>query len=233
MVDRPRLILIHALANAMPPIHAALAELWPGVEFHDLLDGSLLADLDAGGGQVDQPMIERFRTLGRYAASVGPGEKRADGILFSCSAFGPAIETVQREAKIPVLKPNESAFAEAILLGRPVTMLVPFEPSLPLLLEEFHEQRSRLGKTTPVVGAFVPHALDALREGRVADYDEMIAAAVPDDIGADTVLLATFSMSRSAPAVKRKAPAATVLTTPHSAVTAMRKLVEAKLALQN
>jgi hypothetical protein len=58
-------------------------------------------------------MHERFQRLAQYAVDTG-----AQGILFTCSAFGPCIEAVaRRHAGIPVLKPNE-AMVEEVARGR-------------------------------------------------------------------------------------------------------------------
>ncbi len=112
--DRPRVMLIHAVAEAVAPIHRAFAAELPGAKTYDLMDTSLSADHAAAGGVLSDRMVDRFRTLGRYAAAAGPDGRIADAILFTCSAFGGAIDAVRRELAIPVLKPNEAAFERAL-----------------------------------------------------------------------------------------------------------------------
>ena len=107
----PRIALIHALKHSPPPIEAAFAASWPQVQLMNLLDDSLSADL-ARDGALTPAMTQRFVQLGRYAAATG-----ADAILFTCSAFGPCIEAVARDQKIPVLKPNEAMIEEAAVSG--------------------------------------------------------------------------------------------------------------------
>ena len=86
----PRIALIHALEESVSPICQAFARHWPQARTADLLDASLSADLAAAGG-LDDAMVRRFVTLGRYAAS-GTGTHDTRAILFTCSAFGPAID---------------------------------------------------------------------------------------------------------------------------------------------
>lgn len=91
----------------------------------DLLDTSLATDL-VHSQQLTNDIVERFKTLGRYArntSGVGGGTK---GILFTCSAFGPAIEAVKREMDVPTLRPNESAFREALDGGQRIAVVVSF-----------------------------------------------------------------------------------------------------------
>ena len=107
----------------------------------NLLDDSLSADL-ARAGSLTPAMTERFLTLSRYAAGTG-----ADGILFTCSAFGPCIDAVAAErAPMPVLKPNEAmideAVAEARRLAGPgrrprIGLLATFQPTLETMPPEF------------------------------------------------------------------------------------------------
>ena len=107
-----RIALIHALRHSIAPIEAAFARLWPEAELQNLLDDRLSADL-ARDGRLTPAMTERFLTLARYAAAGG-----ADGLLFTCSAFGPCIEAcAEALAPLPVLKPNEAMIREAVARG--------------------------------------------------------------------------------------------------------------------
>ena len=157
-----RIALIHALRHSPPPIEAAFARLWPEAGLMNLLDDSLSADL-ARDGALTPAMTERFLTLARYAVSTG-----AQGILFTCSAFGPCIEAVQREfAGIPVLKPNEAMIEEAVAAGQRIGLLASFAPTLQSMPPEF--PASVILKTKLADGA-----LDALNRG---DHDAHDAAA--------------------------------------------------------
>ena len=129
-------MLIHAVREAIDPVRAAFAAAMPHADVHDLLETSLSADLAAENGVLSAAMIERFRTLGRYAAATTAAGRTTDAILFTCSAFGPAIEAVQRDLAIPVLKPNEAAFRQALAQGQRIGLMVTFEPSLAPLRAE-------------------------------------------------------------------------------------------------
>jgi hypothetical protein len=103
-----RITLVHALKHSIAPIEASFARLWPEARLMNLLDDSLSADL-ARDGKLTDAMTERFLAIGDYAASTG-----ADGILFTCSAFGPCIEAVAGAHRpMPVLKPNEAMIEQA------------------------------------------------------------------------------------------------------------------------
>ena len=111
-----RIALIHALKHSIAPIEAAFAQSWPQARLMNLLDDSLSADLARGGRGLDAAMHERFQRLAQYAVDTG-----AEGILFTCSAFGSCIEAAARQhAPLPVLKPNEAMVEEAVHAGYPL-----------------------------------------------------------------------------------------------------------------
>src|SRR4051794_31758900 len=102
-----RIALIHALRHSPPPVEAAFSRLWPEARLMNLLDDSLSADL-MREGQLTDAMTGRFLDLAHYAMRTG-----ADGILFTCSAFGPCIDACREAlAPLPVLKPNEAMIEE-------------------------------------------------------------------------------------------------------------------------
>ena len=223
---KPRVMLIHAVAEAVAPIRAAFAAGWPAAETHDLMDTSLSADLAADGGVLGPGMIERFRTLGRYAAAAGPAGRAADAVLFTCSAFGPAIEAVRDELTIPVLKPNEAAFERALAAGasgdRPrIGILVTFAPSLPALTAELEAMARARGQTPSVVGAIARGGIEALRAGDADRHDGLLAQAAKSLPAVDAIVIGQFSAARAAPAVSAVRPEP-VLTTPKSAVAKLR-----------
>lgn len=210
-----RIALIHALRHSPPPIEAAFRELWPEAVLMNLLDDSLSADL-ARDGALNQAMTDRFLTLGRYAAGTG-----VQGILFTCSAFGPCIEAVAADlAPMPVLKPNEAAIEEAVGLGRRIGLLASFASSLDSIPPEFPPG-------VEVVPCYAPGALAALDAGDGEAHDRLVAEASRALVDCDAVMLGQFSLARAAGLVAQ-ATGRPVVTTPGSAV---RKLKQAMLAL--
>ena len=206
-----RIALIHALRHSPPPVEAAFARLWPEVTLMNLLDDSLSADL-AAAGSLTAGMTDRFLALARYAVGTG-----ADGILFTCSAFGPCIEAVAAEyPNLPVLKPNEAMIEEASALGGRLALLATFKPTLTSMPSEFPPG-------TDLELVHVAGALEALDRGDVAEHDRLIVAAGLQT-RCDAIALAQFSMARAQHAlhVKSKRP---VLATPDSAVRKLRLLI--------
>ncbi|WP_332697946.1 aspartate/glutamate racemase family protein [Bosea sp. (in: a-proteobacteria)] len=207
-----RIALIHALRHSPPPIEAAFARLWPEATLMNLLDDSLSADLARDGG-ITEAMTGRFLELGRYAQAAG-----ADGILFTCSAFGPCIEAVQRElSPLPVLKPNEAMIEEAKSAGTRIGLLASFAPTLQSMPPEFPA-------SLMVVPRLAEGALAALDRGDGEAHDRLAAEAARDLVACDAIALAQFSLARAAPAVAA-ATGKPVLTTPESAVRKLKRLL--------
>jgi aspartate/glutamate racemase len=220
-----RIALIHALAHSIAPINTALEQDWPGVVRMNLLDDSLSADLarnvKAGGVGLNAAMHARFQNLAQYAVDTG-----ANGILFTCSAFGPCIEAVARQhSGIPVSKPNEAMVAEAAALiaqhGGKLGLLSTFGPTLQSMPPEFPAAMSlELG--------LAEGALDALNRGDVVTHDALVAATAKQLAarGCTAIALAQFSLARSRAACEA-ATGLPVLTTVDSAVRDMRARMSA------
>jgi Asp/Glu/hydantoin racemase len=220
----PRIFLIHALAESVDPIHRAFAAQWRDASIFDLLDTSLSSDL-AAEGRLTDAIKNRFMSLANYAtASAGAGGETR-GILFTCSAFQPAIDAVKCALPIPVLRPNEAAFEEALQLGPRIGLLVTFPPSLPSLSAELRQMAHMGGTDIELDARIVEGALAALKSGDGARHDALIAAAAGQMRDRDVLVLGQFSMARSAAAIKPLA-ARPVLTTPESAVRKMRALID-------
>lgn len=223
-----RIALIHALRDSVEPILGAFARGWPQAQTFNLLDDSLSAAV-AAEGRLTTAIVDRFLELGRYAAAAQVGGRGTDAILFTCSAFGPAIEAVQSEQRILVLKPNEAAFAAALERGRRVGLLVTFGPSLEPLTAELRDMAARRGDTCDVRALRVDGALLALQSGRPGEHDAAIAAAAAAMSDCDVLVLGQFSMARARAAMD-PAMQARVLTTPECAVERLRQQFGAGIA---
>jgi aspartate/glutamate racemase len=211
----PRIALIHALAASIGPINDQLARDWPGAIRQNLLDDRLSADLVTSPRGLDGAMTARFHRLADYALATG-----ADAILFTCSAFGPCIESVaRRHADVPVLKPNEAMIDEACRRadGRPIGLVASFAPTLGSMPREFPPG-------AVVHTALADGALDALQAGDAARHDALAAEAAARlaDAGCGLIALAQFSLARAQTEVAARC-GLPVLTTPASAVQALRE----------
>ncbi len=213
-----RIALIHALKHSPPPIEAAFRELWPEPTLMNLLDDSLSADL-VRAGRLTPQMTDRFLALARYAKNTG-----ADAILFTCSAFGPCIDAVVRDlAPLPVLKPNEAMIEDAVARGGRIGLLATFPGTLASMPAEFPS-------SVTIVPQLAEGALAALDRGDSEGHDGRAARAALALADCDCIALAQFSLARAAPrvAIATDKP---VLTTPHSAVRKLKRLLMPELAL--
>jgi Asp/Glu/hydantoin racemase len=204
----------------MAPIEDAFARLWPEAERVSVLDDSLSPDR-AREADLTPAMSARIGALGDYALSTG-----ANAILYTCSAFGPAIEAVAARAPVPVLKPNEAMFEAAMSRGTRLGMLATFGPSVATMEAEFREEAARLAPDATLETVLVAGAIEAVKAGDAETHNRLVAARAPELAHCDAVMLAHFSTSRAKPVVE-KVLARPVLASPDAAVLKLRGLIGA------
>jgi aspartate/glutamate racemase len=215
----PRIALIHATALAVEPIRAACERLWPQARRMNLLDDSLSVDLAAAGHLTDA-MVQRFVDLAQYAQRTGAG-----AILFTCSAFGPAIEAAGRATGLPTLKPNEAMLDQALALAAgtgplKLGLVATFQASIPSMSQELRQLAGQRGIAVDLRTVFVPQAMDDLAAGRTDAHHRKVAQAARTLADGDAVMLAQFSMAAAAPAVQEQLRCP-VLSSPDCAVRAL------------
>jgi hypothetical protein len=216
-----RIALIHATALAVEPIRAAFERHWPQARRMNLLDDSLSVDR-AEAGELTHAMVERFVDLASYAQRTGCG-----GVLFTCSAFGPAIEVAGRATGLPTLKPNEAMFEQALATRRrggalKLGLLATFQASIASMAQELEGMAQDRGTAIELRSVFVPEAMDDLAQGRAADHHRKIAEAARQLDDCDAVMLAQFSMAAALPEVQARL-SCPVLSSPDCAVLALKQ----------
>ena len=214
----PRIGLIHAVQVSMAPVAQAFSACWPQAAVMNLLDDSLAADLQRDG-RVTDVMISRFERLTRYCVDQG-----ADGVLFTCSAFGPAIENAASKVPVPVLKPNEAMFEKAFTYGKRIGMLSTFPLAVGPMEAEFNAAAAKLGSDATIETICCPEAMDAARAGDYDRHNRLLLDALPHFAGFDVLLLAQFSMAPACGVIQQRL-SIPVLTSPHSAVEKLKSLL--------
>ncbi|MFN7753436.1 MAG: aspartate/glutamate racemase family protein [Pseudomonadota bacterium] len=215
-----RIGLIHATPLAIEPVNRALAARLPGAQAMNVLDDSLAVDRAAPGG-LDIDFTPRFRALTDYCLA-----QRVDGIVYTCSAFGEAIERVRAGARVPMLKPNEAMVEEALACGQPIVVLATFAPSIPSIEVDFREAVGGDGRMPELIGAHVPDAQRLLAEGDGEAHDRLIAEVAARHRGRGRLMLSQFSMARAAAQVER-ATGERPLSSPESAIARLASLLGA------
>ena len=210
-----RIGLIHAVQVAIGPINRAFARQWPDVECMNILDDTLSVDR-AKSIDLTEAIYDRISDLAHYAVDNG-----ADAVLFTCSAFGPAIQAAADEHDVPVLKPNDAMFDASLGHGQHIGMLVSFQPSVESMRQEFTEMLAQKRATAKLDIICVPEAMAALRAGDGDRHDALLAAAAKDLAGCDAVMLGRFSTARAKDAVAA-AIGKPVLTSPDTSVNALK-----------
>ena len=214
----PRIGLVHAVLPAIAPIEAAFRRRWPQARTFNIVDDALPADLERDGC-ITEAMRQRIHRLAHHAVTVG-----ADGVLFTCSAFGEAIAQAAQRLALPVLRPDEAMFEAAIHAGPRIGLLATFQPAIASTQRDFLAQAARQGLSPALEVICVPEAIAAARAGDVAAHNRLVAEAAPRLAQCDAVMLAHFSTSTALEQVQAVL-ACPVFSAPEAAVDAMRRKV--------
>ncbi len=214
----PRIALIHVSPIAMQPVEDAFKRLWPEADRANILDESLFHDRGKTA-ELTAPLADRIVRLADYAKVC-----RADAILYTCSAFGEAIESVQRANTMPVLKPNEAMFEAALEHGRSIGMLATASFAVAGLEQEFRDLAASRGISAQIKTHCVSAAMHAVVRGDVAEHNRLLADAAHNLEGCDAVILAHFSTSRAQDVVAARLNVP-VLTAPGAAITKLKRML--------
>lgn len=113
----PTLALVHATPAAMAPAVAAFGERFPEAGLWHLLDDRLVTDAERAGGLVP-PLRRRMLSLIGHAVAGG-----ADGVLLTCSMYGPVARLAAQLWDRPVAGSDEAMY-ERVAADRPARVAV-------------------------------------------------------------------------------------------------------------
>ena len=214
-----RIFLVHPYFPTMAPIDAAFKRDWPQAQIVNLLDESLYGDVPQDG-TLAPPLYERVATLLHHCVKSG-----ADGIVFTGTTFGPAIEAVRPYIKVPLLRAEEAMAELAVGMGKDVLLVCSAKRAMPVIRGSLDAAAERQGVTPRINELWVSGAKDALAAAGMEAHDQLIANEVEAASHAGVIVIGQISMVGACaylpPEIMRR-----TVTSLNAAVARMRTLVE-------
>ncbi|MGB3124790.1 MAG: aspartate/glutamate racemase family protein [Pseudomonas sp.] len=139
-------------------------------------------------------------------------EPHADAVLLTCSTLGPAVESIARTSRVPILRTDEALAFAAVQADGNVVVLCAVETTLEPTSTLFHRAALRAGTRVDV--QLVPGAWEQFKAGDIDGYLATIAQAADRAYveGASIVALAQASMGEAAALVTAGPPPLTSAT---------------------
>jgi len=210
-------VMIHAVAESMPPTKLAFQEVFPEAELVNLLDEGLFLDF---GDQLTPSLRRRMTQLICYSAEYG-----AQAIGLACSVYTPMVEMVCGVVDVPIISSYGPVMVEAVQAGRRVGLIAAVPATL-RDAEYFLQQAAReFGASTEVYPRLAEDLMEVKRHEGEAVFCRRLAEEV-DKLAphVDAVLLTQFSMA-SALVHLRSTAAVPVLSAPHSSARRLKELL--------
>jgi Asp/Glu/hydantoin racemase len=189
--DGRTVAMVHATPAAIAPAVTAFADCFPEAELWHLLDDRLVSDAEAAGGLVP-PLRRRMLSLIGHAITGG-----ADGVLLTCSMYGPVARLATQLWDRPVAGSDEAMY-ERVVAERPhrVAVLGSLETAVTDSAARLREALAAAGAETDVTGVLCPGAAAAARDGDgAALLASLRSAAEPLAGEVDAVLLGQYSLA--------------------------------------
>ena len=211
--------LISATPISIEPVQSSFSAQWPEAKTFNLLDDSLLFDLRAAG-EITPAINRRIEQLAVLSTDAG-----ADGILFTCSAFGTAIEAARKNLNIPIFKPYEAMVTKALEIGGKIGLIATYQNTIDEMKVEIAQQAAQMKQTYSLVTQVAGGAIEALEAGNRERHDGLIADCSAEMADCDVLMLAQFSMAPAEPKIPQIA-GRIVLTSPACAIEKFKALLE-------
>ena len=212
-----RIVMIHAVAESIPPVKLAFQEVYPEAEVVNLLDEGLLLDF---GEQLTPKLRRRMSQVICYAAEHG-----ADAVALACSVYAPVVDTAKDLVDVPVVSFYGPVMAEAAAAGPRVGIIATVNATLRDSEYYLHKAAEELGVPVEAHPCLAEDLIRVLRqegqEGFQRRLGEEVAKLAPE---VDAILLGQFSMASALEHLQAISPVP-VLSAPHSSARKLKELL--------
>ena len=214
-----RVVMIHALAESIPPVRLAFKNEFPDAEVINLLDEGLLIDFP---GSITPGLRRRMTDLICYCQ-----DNSADAIGLACSVYAPVVDSARDLVDVPLVSSYGPVMAEAVASGPRVGVIATNEATMSDSEYYLKLAAKEAGREVEVNRRLATDLIQVLRESGQRAFEhrleqETLALAAE----ADVVLLSQFSFATALEHLQKVSPVP-VLSAPHSSARTLKKLLEA------
>ncbi|MBX3427040.1 MAG: hypothetical protein KF688_15285 [Pirellulales bacterium] len=185
--------MIHTSSTLEPVFERIRREKELDFDIVHIIDDSMISDVIAQGNLSAE-------TSDRVCRHIAAAEQAAaDYIMVTCSSIGTAVDQAQAGIRVPVMRVDQPMADRAVLLGRRIGVLATLRTTLDPTCELIRRRAQAIGKEIEIEAQVCDGAFDAFRQGRLADHDQAVVAALRSLAQrVDVVVLAQASMARVA-----------------------------------
>lgn len=211
--------IVQTSAVSSKELKELCAEIIPDVKVHQIIDDSLIQEVNANGGPtygVRNRMLDYYR----HAESLG-----VDLILNQCSSVGEVADQIRPFISVPIVKIDEAMARKAVSLGKRIGVIATVATTVGPSTRLIENTAKEMGIPVQVEKHLVNGAMMVLiEEGDVRKHnamvrDEVLRAAETNDV----IVLAQGSMTVLLPELKDVSKP--VLTSPRLAIEYVRELL--------
>lgn len=213
-----KLTLIHTSAVLVPLFTELGDRLLPGVEITQVTDDTLIKQAIAHGS-LCPAIVTRLQEHISQAQQSG-----AEAIMVTCSSMGPAIESSQAIARVPLIRVDQAMAEQAVALGRRIGVIATVSTTLGPTAALIERCAQVADRQIEVTMCLCDGALEKLLAGQVEEHDRM----VQEQLGrlmeqVDVIVLAQASMSRVSDQLDHSSFSVPILSSPNLAFQKLAK----------
>ena len=214
-----RVVMIHALAESIPPVRLAFQDEFPEAEVINLLDEGLLADFP---GSITPSLRRRMSDLICYSQ-----DNNANAIGLACSVYAPVVDSARNLVDVPLVSSYGPVMQEAVAAGPRVGVIATNAATMSDSEYYLNLAAQEADCDVYVTQRLATDLIQVLREGGQPAFEkrleeEVLALATEVDV----VLLSQFSFATALDHLRQVSPVA-VLSAPHSSARTLKKMLEA------
>ena len=166
-----RVVMIHALAESIPPVRLAFMEEFPEAEVVNLLDEGLLVDFP---GSITPSLRRRMSGLICYCQ-----DNNADAIGLACSVYAPVVDSARDLVEVPLVSSYGPVMAEAVAAGPRVGVIATNEATMSDSEYYLEKAAREAGKNIQVKKQLATDLIQVLRENGHEAFEKRLETGDP------------------------------------------------------